>query len=73
MLTRNLPERLKAVGVDPELRQARPKRRRFVVFRPFGRVVDHARRRIVRVAPAALRAVLDPALGRRRCGPWAAT
>jgi hypothetical protein len=73
VLTLNLLELLKAAGLDPELRQARPKRLRFVVFTQFGRVVDHARLRIVRVATAALRAIVDPVLGRLRRCPWPAT
>lgn len=73
VLTLNLLELLKAVGLTPELRQARPKRLRFVVFTQFGRVVDHARLQIVRVATAALRALLDPALGRLRRCPWPPT
>ena len=73
VLTLNLVEVLKAAGLDPELRQARPKRRRFAVFTQFGRVVDHARLRIVRIATGALRALLDPALGRLRRCPWPAT
>ena len=68
VLTLNLLELLKAVALDAALRQARPKRLRFVVFTQFGRLVDHARLRCMRVATAALRAVLEPALGRvRRC------
>ena len=73
VLTLNLLELLKAVGLDAGLRQARPKRLRFTVFTQFGRVVDHARMRVLRVATAALRALLDPALGRLRRGPWPAT
>ena len=78
VLTRNLLELLKAAGLEPELRQARPKRLRFTVFTQFGRGrragdADHARLRIVRVATAALRAVVDPALGRLRRCPWPAT
>jgi hypothetical protein len=68
VLTLNLLELLKAAGLDPALRQARPKRLRFAVFTQFGRVVDHARLRIIRLTTAALRTVVDPALGRlRRC------
>lgn len=73
VLTLNLLELLKAAGLDPALRQARPKRLRFLVFAQFGRVVDHARLRIVRVATAALRALVDPVLGRLRRCPWPAT
>lgn len=78
VLTLNLLELLKAAGLDPERRRARPKRLRFAVFTQFGRGrsgcdADHARLRIVRVATAALRAVVDPALGRLRRCPWPAT
>jgi hypothetical protein len=78
VLTLNLLEVLKAVGLDPDLRQARPKRLRFVVFTQFGRGrsgsdADHARSRILRVVTAALRALVDPALGRLRRCPWPAT
>ncbi len=73
VLTLNLREVLKAAGLDPELRQARPKRLRFAVFTQFGRVVDHARLRLIRVATAALRALVDPVLGRLRRCPWPAT
>jgi hypothetical protein len=73
VLTLNLLELMKAAGLDPELRQARPKRLRFAVFTQFGRVVDHARLRIMRVAVAALRSLVDPVLGRLRRCPWPAT
>jgi hypothetical protein len=73
VLTLNLLELLKAVGLPPALRQARPKRLRFAVFTQFGRVVNHARARIVRVVTGVLRTLLDPALGRLRRGPWPAT
>ena len=68
VLTLNLLELLKAVALDADLRQARPKRLRFVVFTQFGRLVDHARLRFLRVASAALQTLVAPALGRiRRC------
>jgi hypothetical protein len=73
VLTLNLLELLKVVGLDADLRQARPKRLRFAVFTQFGRVVDHARLRIMRVVSAALRVVVDPALGRLRRCPWPPT
>ena len=71
MLTHNLLELLKAVALEPVLRQARPKRVRFMVFAPCGRVVDHARLRLMRVASAALQRLLAPALGRVRRGRFA--
>jgi hypothetical protein len=73
VLTLNRLELLKAAGLDPALRQARPKRLRFAVFTQFGRVVDHARLRIIRVATAALRVLVDPALGRLRRCAWLTT
>jgi Transposase DDE domain group 1 len=73
VLTLNLLELLKAVGLDSDLRRARPKRLRFAVFTQFGRVVDHARLRIMRVVTAAIRTLLDPALGRLRRCPWPPT
>ena len=84
--TLNLLELLKAAGLDSALRQARPKskipacrgRLRFAVFTQFGRGrsgcdADHARLRIVRVATAAQRVVVDPALGRLQRCPRPAT
>jgi hypothetical protein len=73
VLTLNLLELLKAVGLAPELRQARPQRLRIVVFTQFGRVVDHAWLRIMRVATAAVRELVDSVLGRLRRCPWPAT
>jgi hypothetical protein len=64
VLTHNLLELLKAVALDPQYRQARPKRLRFAVFTQFGRVVRHARQQFVRLATRALDTLLAP--GRRR-------
>lgn len=71
--TLNLRARLKAAGLDPAGRQARPKRRRFAVGTQFGRLVDHARLRIIRGVTAAIRTLRDRALGRLRRGPWPPT
>ncbi len=78
VLTLNVLEVLKAAGLGPALRQARPKRRRFAVFSQCGRGrsgcdADHARLRISRVITTALRTLLDPALGRLRRCPWPPT
>lgn len=73
VLTLNLLELLKAAGLEPDLRHARPKRLRFLVFTQFGRVVDHARLRFMRVATQTVRVLVDPALGRLRRCAWPAT
>ena len=64
VLTFNLLELLKAVALDAQYRNARPKRLRFAIFTQFGRVVHHARRHLVRLATRAWEAVVVP--GRRR-------
>ncbi len=64
VLTLNLLELLKAAALDPQYRNARPKRLRFAIFTQFGRVVRHARRRLVRLATRVWQALLVP--GRRK-------
>ena len=54
VLTHNLLELFKAAGLDPEYRQARPKRLRFAIFTQVGRVVRHAGERFLRVAQRVL-------------------
>jgi hypothetical protein len=72
VLTFNLLELLKAAALDPQYRNARPKRLRFAVFTQFGRVVRHARRQLVRLATRIWEALLIP--GRRKLAalawPW---
>ncbi|CAN5549066.1 IS1380-like element ISMsm3 family transposase [soil metagenome] len=70
VLTHDLLELLKAVALDAELRQARPKRLRFRVFTHFGRVVHHARERFVRVVGRVLRDLLRPGLRRLALATW---
>lgn len=70
VLTLDLLELLKAVALDEELRNARPKRLRFRVFTAFGRVVDHARASFVRVAGGFLDALLRPGLRRLALATW---
>ena len=70
VLTLDLLELLKAVALDAELRQARPKRLRFRVFTQFGRLVHHARGSFIRVASGMLRGLLGPALGRLALATW---
>ncbi|MBI2887488.1 MAG: transposase [Chloroflexi bacterium] len=54
VLTHNLLELFKAAGLDPQYRQARPKRLRFAIFSQVGRVVRHAGERFLRVAQRVL-------------------
>ena len=61
---------LKAVGLPAELRKARPKRLRFLVVTQFGRVVEHARTRVMRVLIQAFATLLAPVLARRRRAAW---
>ena len=69
VLTYNLLELLKAGVLPEELRHARPKRLRFVVFSQFGRVVSHARVLLLRVATRFFERLVRPAERRRRLLP----
>ena len=64
VLTHNLLELLKATALDQQYRRARPKRLRFCIFTQFGRVVNHARERFIRVSRRVLEGIIGP--GRRR-------
>jgi hypothetical protein len=70
VLTLDLLELLKAVALDKELRNARPKRLRFRVFTQFGRVVHHARTSFVRVGSGVLAGLLRPGLRRLALATW---
>ncbi len=70
VLTHNLLELLKAAALDPQYRNARPKRLRFAVFTQFGRVVHHARRRVVRIATRVWELVVRPARWRLAALAW---
>jgi len=72
VLTHNLLELLKAAALDPEYRQARPKRLRFAIFTHIGRVVCHARQQFVRLASRVLEALLRPARRRLLAVAWPA-
>ncbi len=72
VITLNLLELLKAAALDPEYRQARPKRLRFAIFTHIGRVVDHARQQFVRVASRVLTGLLRPAKRRLLTVAWPA-
>jgi hypothetical protein len=71
-LTLNLLECLKAVGLDPHYRQARPKRLRFAIFTQFGRVVRHARQVWLRLGTTILDGLLWPVRGRVARAAWGA-
>ena len=71
VLTHNLLEALKAVGLEPQYRQARPKRLRFAIFTQFGRVVRHARQVWLRLGTDILHALVWPVRGRVARARWA--
>jgi hypothetical protein len=71
VLTLNLLETLKAVGLAAQYRTARPKRLRFAIFTQFGRVVQHARQVWMRLGTAILQELLWPARGRLARARWA--
>lgn len=72
VLTLNLLEGLKAVGLDPQYRTARPKRLRFAIFTQFGRVVRHARQTFIRLGTDVLRNLLWPGRSRVARAGWGA-
>lgn len=72
VLTLNLLELLKAVALEPQYRQARPKRLRFAIFTQFGRVVQHARQTFVRLGTAVLRGLVRPGLAALVRAAWGA-
>lgn len=69
VLTLNLLEVLKAVALEPQYRNARPKRLRFAIFTQFGRVVRHARGQLVRIAIKALD-LMQPGRTRLAAAAW---
>lgn len=70
VLTHNLLELLKATALEPQYRQARPKRLRFAIFTQFGRVVRHARAQVVRLVTRVLEGLLHPARRRLALAAW---
>lgn len=73
VLTHNLLVVMKAVALDKEYRNARPKRLRFAIFNHVGRVVHHARQMLMRVFERFLYRVVRPGLRRLKAASWAAT
>jgi hypothetical protein len=59
VLLYNLLSAFKRVGLPEELRDARPKRLRFLVLNTVGKVVRHARETLLRCADALSRALAD--------------
>lgn len=58
VLTHNVLTVLKRLALPPELLAARPKRLRFLVFQTAGRLLQHARKMMLRLAAAAERIAL---------------
>ncbi|MEK7232892.1 MAG: IS1380 family transposase [Elusimicrobiota bacterium] len=55
----NLLSAMRTVALPEDFRRARPKRMRFALFNTVGRVVSHARERLLRLACEALRSLAD--------------
>jgi hypothetical protein len=70
VLTYNLLELLKAAALPSEMRHARPKRLRFVVFTHIGKVVSHAGQRVMKVARELFEKLLGPPRVRMRNLAW---
>ncbi len=70
VLTANLLVLLKVAALDEEYRHARPKRLRFAIFNHVGKVVHHARQRLMRVFRRVLEAVIGPGLRRLCAASW---
>ena len=60
VLTHNVLTALKRLALPPERLAARPKRLRFLFFHTAGRLVNHARKLILRLATAAERLAVWP-------------
>jgi hypothetical protein len=50
VITHNLLTGLKRLALPPEMLNARPKRMRFLIFNTAGRILNHARKKVLRVA-----------------------
>jgi hypothetical protein len=73
VLTHNLLVLMKAVALDKQYRNARPKRLRFSIFNHVGRIVNHARLLLVRLLERFFQRVIRPGLRRLRAANWAVT
>ena len=72
VLTFNLLELLKAAWLDPQYRNARPKRLRFAIFTQSGRVVRHAHRQLIRLASLVWEVLVVPGGRRLAASMWPA-
>lgn len=72
VLTANLLVLLKAVALDDEYRNARPKRLRFAIFNHVGRLVHHARESFMRLQDWLWESIVRPGLLWLRIAPWPA-
>jgi Transposase DDE domain group 1 len=72
VMTLNLLECLKAVGLDAQYRKARPKRLRFAIFTQFGRVIRHARQTFIRLGTDVLQGLVWPGRGCVARAAWGA-
>jgi hypothetical protein len=73
VLTHNELVLMKAVALDKQYRNARPKRLRFAIFNHVGRIVHHARHLLVRLMQRVFYRVIQPGLRRLRVANWAVT
>jgi hypothetical protein len=64
VITYNLLQVLKKVALDKEYAEDHPKRLRFAIFTLIGKLVRHSRQTLLRIASAALAAIIAP--GRSR-------
>ena len=64
VMTYNLLQMLKKVALDKEYADAHPKRLRFAVFTLIGKVVKHGGQTLLRIANAALKALLEPGVNK---------
>jgi hypothetical protein len=69
-LTHNILESLKAGGLPPEFRQARPKRLRFAIFNHVGVMVANAGRLLMQVVNHVLSLTILPVRSRTRSRHW---
>lgn len=70
VLTHNLLVLMKAVALDKEYRNARPKRLRFAIFNHVGRVVHHAREVFIRLHRLLLERITRPGMYRLQIAVW---
>jgi len=64
---------LKAAALPPEMRHARPKRLRFLVFTHMGKLVSHAGQRMMKVARDLFEKLLGRPRARMRLLAWSAS